>query len=119
MSWFQGITNNMSIQAHVGGQYGQINSTYGTTVTTNDVSSFYCAGTGLSVGNSSVGSATCYDRNGPSSTCVDVGVSPFNASVCTNNDMSKTVCFGVGLGGGLAKISANAGSDICYDVRPK
>ena len=48
-----------------------------------------------------------------------MGVSPFNASVCTNNDMSKTVCFGVGLGGGLAKISANAGLDICYDVRPK
>ena len=39
MSWFQGIANNMSIQGHAGGQYGQMNATY--EITTNDVSNFW------------------------------------------------------------------------------
>jgi hypothetical protein len=114
-----GFFDNFSIQAHTGGQFGNFNGTYGTSFTPNGASNFYCAGTGVSAGPISGGSAICYDRNGPSSTCVDASFGPFNASTCTNNDMSKTLCLGVGVGGGFSKVSASTGVDICYEIVPK
>ena len=111
--------DNFSIQTHVGGQLGNVNETHGATYSSHGASNFHCVGTELSAGSASVGSAICYDRNGPLSTCIDVGVSPFNASVCTNNDRSTTVCVGVGIGGGFSKVSASTGVDICYEIVPK